>query len=153
MTPMAGCAVGVAQLPPQPNRQVINIQGGPALDRYLMVMLGGGAGSLVRYVVGTAIMSRAGGSFPLGTVFINVTGSFLIGFIMTILTERLSPHPNLRLLLVVGFLGGYTTFSSFEWETLGLVRDGGWWLGLLNTVGSVLLGYIAVWLGAAIAKR
>jgi fluoride exporter len=123
------------------------------LDRYLMVMLGGATGSLTRYVVGTAIMNRVGGRFPLGTVFINITGSFLIGFIMTMLTERLSPHQNWRLLLVVGFLGGYTTFSSFEWETLGLVRDGGRWLGLLNAAGSVLLGYIAVWLGVVIAGK
>jgi len=118
-----------------------------------MVMLGGATGSLTRYVVGTAIMNRMGGRFPLGTVFINVTGSFLIGFIMTLLTERLSPHPNWRFLLVVGFLGGYTTFSSFEWETLGLVRDGGRWLGLINAAGSVVLGYIAVWLGAAVAAK
>jgi CrcB protein len=123
------------------------------LNSYVMVVVGGGAGSLVRYLVGTAIMTRTGSRFPLGTVFINITGSFLIGLLMTLLTNRLSPYPNLRLLLVVGFLGGYTTFSSFEWETLGLVRDGGWWLGLLNTVGSVALGYIAVWLGAAIAAR
>jgi fluoride exporter len=119
-----------------------------------MVMLGGATGSLARYVVGTAIMNRVGGRFPLGTVFINITGSFLIGFLMTLLTERLNPHPFWRLLLVVGFLGGYTTFSSFEWETLGLVRDGGRWLGLINVIGSVVLGYIAVWLGAvAAAKR
>ncbi len=123
------------------------------MDRYLMVMLGGATGSLARYVVGTAIMNRVGGRFPLGTVFINITGSFLIGFIMTLLTERLKPHPNWRLLLVVGFLGGYTTFSSFEWETLGLVRAGGRWLGLLNTAGSVLMGYIAVWVGAVIAAK
>ena len=56
-------------------------------------------------------------------------------------------------LLVVGFLGGYTTFSSLEWETLGLVRDGGRWLGLLNAAGSALMGYIAVWLGAVIAAK
>jgi len=118
-----------------------------------MVMLGGATGSLTRYVVGTAIMNRMGGRFPIGTVFINVTGSFLIGFIMTLLTERLDPHPNWRFLLVVGFLGGYTTFSSFEWETLGLVRDGGRWLGLINAAGSVVLGYIAVWLGAAVAAK
>ncbi len=118
-----------------------------------MVMLGGATGSLTRYMVGTAIMTRVGGRFPLGTVFINITGSFLIGFIMTLLTERLNPNPNWRLLLVVGFLGGYTTFSSFEWETLGLVRDGSRWLGLLNVVGSVLMGYIAVWFGAAIATK
>ena len=55
--------------------------------------------------------------------------------------------------LVVGFLGGYTTFSSFEWETLGLVRDGGRWLGLINVIGSVVLGYIAVWLGAVVAAK
>jgi CrcB protein len=123
------------------------------LDRYIMVMLGGATGSLTRYVLGTAIMGRVGGRFPLGTVVINITGSFLIGLLMTLFTERLDPHPNVRLLLVTGFLGGYTTFSSFEWETLGLVQDGSQWLGLVNVVGSVLFGYIAVWLGAAMAGK
>lgn len=123
------------------------------MNGYVMVLLGGGAGSLVRYVVSTVIMARTGGRFPFGTVVINITGSFLIGLLMTLLTERLSPHPNLRLLLVTGFLGGYTTFSSFEWETLSLVADGGWWLGLVNMVGSVALGYSAVWLGALMARR
>lgn len=123
------------------------------MERYLLVLLGGATGSLTRYVVGTAIMNRVGGRFPLGTVFINITGSFLIGFIMTMLTERLSPHPNLRLVLVVGFLGGYTTFSSFEWESFGLMRDDARWLALLNLVGSVVLGYLAVWLGAAVAAK
>ena len=118
-----------------------------------MVMLGGATGSLTRYVVGTAIMTRVGGRFPVGTVFINITGSFLIGLLMTLLTERLQPHPNWRFLLVIGFLGGYTTFSSFEWETLGLVKDGSRWLGLLNAAGSVVVGYMAVWLGAAIAGK
>lgn len=118
-----------------------------------MVMLGGATGSLTRYVVGTAIMTRVGGRFPVGTVFINITGSFLIGLLMTLLTERLQPHPNWRFLLVIGFLGGYTTFSSFEWETLGLVKDGSRWLGLLNAAGSVVVGYMAVWLGGAIAGK
>lgn len=123
------------------------------MDRYIMVMLGGATGSLTRYVLGTAIMARVGGRFPLGTVVINITGSFLIGLLMTLFTERLDPHPNLRFLLVTGFLGGYTTFSSFEWESLGLVQDGSVWLGLVNVVGSVLFGYIAVWLGAAMAGK
>jgi len=118
-----------------------------------MVLLGGGVGSLMRYAVGTAIMTRMGARFPWGTVFINITGSFLIGFLMTLLTERLSLNPNWRLLLVTGFLGGYTTFSSFEWETLGLVREGGRWLGVLNVVGSVALGYVAVWIGAIAAGK
>jgi CrcB protein len=120
--------------------------------KYLLVVLGGGMGSLARYLAGTAITSRFGGLFPLGTIVINVTGSFLIGVLMTLLTERL-PHPNWRLLLVVGFLGGYTTFSSFEWETFSAVRSGGFWIALTNVVGSVLLGYAAVWLGTALAAR
>ena len=123
------------------------------MDRYLMVMLGGAVGSLARYVVSLAILNRMGGRFPWGTAFINITGSFLIGFLMALLTERARPHPNWRLVLVVGFLGGYTTFSSFEWETFGLVRDGSHLLALLYVGGSVLLGYLAVWLGMAILGK
>src|SRR5947209_14071319 len=87
------------------------------MDKYLIVMLGGAAGTLARYVAGTAIMTRFGGRFPLGTLIVNSTGCFLIGAIMTLLTRGATPHPNWRLLLVVGFLGGYTTFSSFAYET------------------------------------
>ncbi|MGP8244033.1 MAG: fluoride efflux transporter CrcB [Bryobacteraceae bacterium] len=121
--------------------------------KYLLVVVGGGIGSLARYLAGTVIMTRYGGRFPLGTLVINVTGSFLIGLLMTYLTERLAPSTNWRPLLVVGFLGGYTTFSSFEWETFSAVRDGGFWLGFLNIAGSVVLGYTAVWLGATLAQR
>ncbi len=98
-------------------------------------------------------MTRFGGTFPLGTLVINITGSFVIGFLMTILTERFKLDPNWRLLLVVGFLGGYTTFSSFEWETYTAVRDGARWTGALNVVSSVILGYLAVWLGAMLGRR
>ncbi len=121
--------------------------------KYLLIVLGGGAGSLLRFLAGTAIMTRFGRSFPLGTLVINVTGSFLIGLLMTLFTERFQPHTNLRLLLVVGFLGGYTTFSSFEWETYSAVRDGAFWMGLANIAGSVTFGYLAVWLGALLARR
>jgi len=72
---------------------------------------------------------------------------------MTILTERFKLDPNWRLLLVVGFLGGYTTFSSFEWETYTAVRDGALWTGMLNVVSSIMVGYVAVWLGAMLAQR
>lgn len=121
--------------------------------RYLLVVIGGGTGALARYVAASAIMTRFGGKFPLGTLVINVTGSFLIGFLMTMLTERFKLDPNWRLLLVVGFLGGYTTFSSFEWETYSSVRDGGLWTGMLNVVSSVMLGYVAVTLGSVLARR
>ena len=100
----------------------------------------------------SAINARIGGRFPLGTI-INVSGSFLIGVLMVLLTERLQPHPNWRLLLVVGFLGGYTTFSAFEFETYQSIRDGGYGIGVLNVLASVTLGYAGVWLGAAIAGR
>ncbi len=120
--------------------------------KYLLVFLGGGAGSLARYIAGTAIATRFASLFPVGTMVINVTGSFLIGLLMTVIVER-TPHPNWRLLLVVGFLGGYTTFSSFEWETFSAVRGGNWWIGIVNVVGSVVLGYAAVWLGATLVTR
>ena len=121
--------------------------------KYLLILLGGGVGSLARYVVGSAVAARFGTRFPAGTMLVNVTGCFLIGLTMTLLTERLQPHPYWRLALVVGFLGGYTTFSSFEWETYSAVREGGLWIGLGNVVGSVTLGYAAVWLGALLARR
>jgi CrcB protein len=121
--------------------------------KYLLIVVGGGAGSLTRYLANTAIMTRFGGQFPLGTMAINVSGSFLIGLLMTLFTERFEPGANLRPLLVIGFLGGYTTFSSFEWETYSAVRDGGFWIGFANAAGSVTLGYAAVWLGALLARR
>ncbi len=123
------------------------------MDRYLVVMLGAALGGLARFVAGSAIMVRYGGAFPLGTVVINITGSFLIGVLMTLLTQRWQAHPNWRLFLVVGVLGGYTTFSSFEYETLQAMRKGGPGIALANVLGSVVLGYAAVWLGAWIAAR
>jgi len=123
------------------------------LDRYFVVLAGAGLGGLARYAAGTWIMAKYGGRFPLGTFIINVTGSFLIGLLMILLTERLNPHPNWRLFLVVGVLGGYTTFSSFEYETFQSVRDGANWLAALYALASVGVGYLGVWLGALLALR
>jgi CrcB protein len=120
--------------------------------KYLIILLGGGVGSVARYLAQTVITGRFGSRFPIGTMIVNVTGCLLIGLVMTLLTER-QPHPYWRLALVVGFLGGYTTFSSFEWETFSAVREGGFWIGLGNVVGSVTFGYMAVWLGALLARR
>ncbi|HUK19703.1 MAG TPA: fluoride efflux transporter CrcB [Bryobacteraceae bacterium] len=120
---------------------------------YLLVLIGGGTGALARYAAGSAIMARFGGRFPLGTLMINVSGSFSIGFLMTLLTERFQLDPAWRLLLVIGFLGGYTTFSSFEWETFTAMRDGQFFSGMLNVVSSVILGYAAVWLGSLLGRR
>lgn len=123
------------------------------MERYLLVMVGAAAGGLARYVVGTAIMQRLGGRFPWGTLMVNVTGCFLIGVLMPLLTERGGVSPRWRLLLVIGVLGGYTTYSSFAWETYQAVRDGSPLIGLMNVVLSVVAGYAAVWCGAALVSR
>jgi fluoride exporter len=104
-------------------------------------------GSLLRYMAGVAIMSRWSGRFPIATFLINVTGSFAIGVLATLLAD--STNPNWRPLLITGLLGGYTTFSSFEWETLSAARGGAGGIALLYVVGSVVLGYLACWLGTA----
>jgi CrcB protein len=108
---------------------------------------------LARYALGGWIMAKYGGRFPLGTFVINISGSFLIGVLMTLFTERMQPHPHWRLFLVVGVLGGYTTFSSFEYEIFQSVRDGARWMGMLYMTASVLLGYLGVWLGATLSTR
>src|SRR5260370_18260523 len=117
------------------------------MDKSFIVRLGGAAGTLARYVAGTAIMTRLGGRFPPGTLIVNSTGCFLIGAIMTLLTRGAAPHPNWRLLLVVGFLGGYTTFSSFAYETFVAPPAGNPCLGLLDVLSTVSLGALAPSLG------
>jgi len=102
-------------------------------------------GGLMRYTLGTWIMARYGGRFPLGTFLINIVGSFFLGVLMTLLTERIQPHPNWRLFLVAGVLGGFTTFSSFEYETYQAMRGGARPMGLLYATGSLLADYLAVW--------
>ncbi len=116
--------------------------------RYLCVLAGGAAGSLLRYVAGVAIMSRWTGRFPIATFLINVTGSFAIGVLASLLADV--TNPLWRPLLITGVLGGYTTFSSFEWETLAAARGGASGIAWLYLVGSVTLGYLACWLGVAL---
>jgi CrcB protein len=118
----------------------------------LLIGIGGFIGSITRYGVAVWIGQRWGRSFPLGTFIINVTGSFIIGLLMTLMTERIIENPQWRLLLVVGFLGAYTTFSTFEYETGALIRDSEWLFAGLNVVGSVLVGFGALKLGEVIAK-
>ncbi|HXE11105.1 MAG TPA: fluoride efflux transporter CrcB [Bryobacteraceae bacterium] len=124
------------------------------MDRYLCVLLGGGLGAVLRYAVGTAVASRYSTRLPLGTFFINISGSFLIGLLMTLFTERYAAHPNWRLFLVTGVLGGYTTFSSFEYEVLLAGQSESPALAFLYVLSSVGFGFLAVWLGYFIlAKR
>jgi len=123
------------------------------MNRYFMVMLGAALGGLVRYVVGSAVMQRFSGRYPLGTLVVNITGCFLIGVLLPFLTERGEPRPNLRLFVIVGVLGGYTTFSSFAWETFQAIDEGSPWIGFANVTLSVILGYLAVWCGSLLVRR
>lgn len=117
------------------------------MDRYLCVLLGGGLGAVLRYAIGTAVASRYATRLPLGTFLINISGSFFIGLLMTLFSERYAAHPNWRLFLVTGVLGGYTTFSSFEYEVLLAGQTDSPALALLYVISSVGFGFLAVWFG------
>ena len=115
--------------------------------KYLMVGIGGFLGAIARFWIGSYIGVRMGDRFPYGTFVINISGSFLIGLILTVLTEKAHLSPHWRYLVPVGFIGAYTTFSTFEYETLVRIQDGQLLTGSLNVVLSVLLGFVAVWIG------
>ncbi len=123
------------------------------MSKYFLVTLGGGIGAVSRYIFGSLVARFYSGTFPAGTFLINVTGSFLIGVLMTLLLNRSALDPNWRLFLVTGILGGYTTFSSFEWEALTTLQTGAAAVSLLYIGSSVVLGLAAAWLGFMIANR
>jgi CrcB protein len=122
------------------------------MGNFLAVGAGGFLGAIARYSVGLWIGQKWGRSFPLGTFVVNVSGSFMIGLVMTLFTERLMVNPQLRLLVAVGFLGAFTTFSTFELETGNLLRDSEWMLAAMNVVLSVLAGFVALKIGEIVAK-
>ncbi len=117
-----------------------------------MVGVGGCLGSILRFWLGSYIGNKMGTRFPYGTLVINITGSFLIGLVFAVLTAKTQWSPNWRYLILIGFIGGYTTFSSFEYETLRTIQDGQIGLGLLYVAASVVVGFVAVW-GGMIAGR
>jgi CrcB protein len=123
------------------------------MSKYVAVMLGGGVGAVARFIVGSFVSRLYSGSFPAGTFLINVTGSFLIGVLMTLFLNRPGFHSNWRLFLVTGILGGYTTFSSFEWEALTTLRNGAEAISFLYMGSSVAAGLAAAWAGFFVANR
>ena len=117
------------------------------MTKYWMVGLGGFFGSIARFWLGSYVTYRMGARFPYGTFIINISGSFLIGLIVTLLAERTPRNANFLYLIPIGFIGAYTTFSTFELETFQSVRSGDVLLALLYVALSVCLGFVAVWLG------
>ena len=123
------------------------------MAKYLLVMIGGALGATSRFIVGTIVSRWYSALFPLGTFAINVTGSFLIGLLMMFFLNRPAVNANWRLFLVTGVLGGYTTFSSFEWEAFAAIRGGAGLVAFLYLVSSVVLGLCGVWTGAMLSNR
>ncbi len=119
--------------------------------KYFLIALGGAAGALARYALGNYIGSRMGFRFPYGTFVINISGCFVIGVSMA-LFARTTMGVYWRYLVPIGFIGAYTTFSTFEYETLRAVQDGQFAIGLLNVGLSVITGFAAVWLGDIVGK-
>ncbi|MEO8423203.1 MAG: fluoride efflux transporter CrcB [Actinomycetota bacterium] len=114
--------------------------------------LAGAVGALSRYGLEGLISHRLPGSFPSGTFVINVTGSFVLGFLFVVLTERIAASPALRTSLMVGFVGAYTTFSTFSFETVRLIEDGALRTAALNVAETVVLGLLAVWAGMTVGR-
>jgi len=117
------------------------------MGKYLVVGIGGFLGAVARFWLGGYVSTKLGTRFPYGTFIINCSGSFLIGFIITILAEKTHWSPNWRYLIPIGFIGAYTTFSTFEYETFRVIQDGELFIAFLNVALSVVVGFVAVWLG------
>lgn len=123
-----------------------------ALYPYLLVGVGGFVGAIARFVIARLSAHLLGIGFPYGTFIINITGSFLLGFMGTLVAQRVIPHSEeIRLAVSIGFLGAYTTFSTFEFESHALFDNGSWLLGLTNLFASLFVGLLAVRLGIVLA--
>lgn len=122
------------------------------MQKYFLIALGGALGSMVRYWVGSTIASRVGTKFPYGTFVINITACMIIGFSLTLLARRADLNPAWRFLVPIGFIGAYSTFSTYEWETLSTIRTGAFLLAAFYAVGSFIIGLAAVWGGSVLAE-
>ena len=120
--------------------------------RMLWIGLAGFAGAVSRYGVEGWVSDRTKGSFPWGTLVVNASGCFLLGFVFTVLTERFLPHPTVRAAITIGFLGAYTTFSTFAFETMRLAEDGAVLHAAGNAVASLGAGLVAVYAGTWLGR-
>jgi CrcB protein len=122
------------------------------LQRYLFIAIGGALGSVARFWVGTTVVSRMGTRFPFGTLVINISACLIIGLSVEVLNRHVSLNPSWRFLVPIGFVGAYSTFSTFEWETFSNLSQGAFWIAILYVAVSLVAGLIAVALGVALAK-
>ncbi len=122
------------------------------MQKYLWIAAGGALGAIARYVIGVAVSSRLGVKFPYGTFVINISACVIIGFSITYLGRRADLNPAWRYLIPIGFVGAYSTFSTYEWETFSNIRSGAFLLAALYAVGSLIVGLAAVWAGAILGE-
>jgi fluoride exporter len=122
------------------------------MDKFLLISAGAILGANARYWIGVWAAQKLGAGFPYGTFIINFTGSLLLGFFITLATERWMLDPRWRLFIAIGFLGAYTTFSTYAYESYSLLLKGQWFIGLFNLLGSTVLGVIAVGCGVYLGK-
>ena len=121
-------------------------------EKFIMVFIGGGLGAFARYVVAGWVQESSGNSFPWGTMTVNVIGSLLIGLAMSISSRTFWITPQVRLVLATGFLGGFTTFSTFSYETLSLIQDGEMAFASFNIVCTVTACLVGTWAGMAVGR-
>lgn len=122
------------------------------MEKFFVISIGAILGANARYWVGGWAATRYGAAFPYGTLIINLTGSFLLGLFITLISERFLVNPNWRLLIGIGFLGSYTTFSTYTYESVNLLLSGQLWSGLINLFGSSMIGAIATILGILLGR-
>ena len=120
--------------------------------KWASLIMGGVFGTLARYTLEGLVYKFAGASFPYGTLAVNLSGCFLIGFLASISEEKFLLSANARLLLMVGFCGAYTTFSTFMFETANLIQDGETWRAFSNVIASVIIGFILFRLGVLLGE-
>jgi len=123
------------------------------MTKFILIFIGSGAGGVLRYALAGWTQRLANGSFPIGTLIVNITGCLLIGFLTAALSGRVLMREEYRVALLIGLLGGYTTFSTFGLETFTLLNDGQAWRALLNVTASVILGLAGVWTGYRLAEN
>ena len=122
------------------------------MQKYVFIMLGGALGSAARFWVGNNVAGRFGTKFPYGTLFINITACFIIGLSLEFLNHHADLSPSWRFLVPIGFVGAYSTFSTFEWETFSNLSHGTFWIAILYVSVSLVSGLISVALGVSLAK-
>lgn len=120
--------------------------------RFVWIAAGAALGANARFLVGVWAAERFGIAVPYGTLIVNVTGSLLLGFVLEMTTARLISSPEMRLFIATGFLGSYTTFSTYAVESLLLIRSGNVWLGLLNIGSNIMIGLLFALLGIYLAR-